>query len=136
VLRPVPDAVLVGVLLEHLDEDLAVVGVGVHHGQVLDRTVLVHVVAHHVAQPQQRLLAGAGLGGLLDLTGAQVEHRLDGQDAAGQRLGAADAAALLQVVEGVEGAVHPRAVGLVLDGGDDLVGGGARSGLVGGRHHE
>ena len=77
----------------------------------------------------ERLLAGARLAGLLDRAGRDVDDGLDRQQRAEHRLGAADAAALLQVVERVEGAEHAGAGDQVVDQGHDLVGGCA----VGGR---
>ena len=69
----------------------------------------------------KRLLPGTGLAGLLHLAGGDVEDRLDRQQRAEERLGVPDPAALLQVVERVEGADDVGAAGEVLHQRDDLV---------------
>ena len=101
------------------------VAVGVQHGEVLDRR---RSSAQLVDEEGERLAARALLAALLDLAVAHLDDRLDRQHRGEQRLGAADAAALLQVLERVERAPHPGALGEVGHRGDDGVDVGARLG--------
>ena len=64
-------------------------------------------------EERERLRAGALLAALLDLAVATSMIGLIDERRGEQRLGVADAAALLQVVERVEGAEHPGARGAV-----------------------
>src|SRR5206468_5290082 len=110
---------LTGVDLAQLVEEVVDVGrVTVHDGEVLDVAVLTNL-ADEVAQ---RLRPGALAGLRLDLAVGHLDDRLDRQHRAEERLGGADAAALPQVLERVEGTVGPGARDQVLDGGGDLVG--------------
>src|SRR5262245_63838360 len=67
-------------------------------GELLDGWALEDLVAEHL----QRLAARPRPARLLHLTGGDVEEGLDGQERPEQGLGAADAAALAEVVQGVE----------------------------------
>ena len=80
-----------------------------------------------VDEERQRLGARALLAVLLDDAVGDLDDRLDRQRRGQQGLGVADAAALAQVVERVEGAEHPGAgdelAGVALDGVEVVAGG-------------
>ena len=64
-------------------------------------------LGHLVGQVLQRAAPGPLLGLLFDGAGDHLDDRLDRQHGAEQGGGASDAAALLQVFQGVEGGVDP-----------------------------
>ncbi|KAG1648410.1 hypothetical protein GQR58_029859 [Nymphon striatum] len=70
-------------------------------------------------EPGEGLFACALAAGFFDFAGAQIDARLDRQQGANHGLGAADAAALLQVVERVEHTEHVGAFGEVFGECDD-----------------
>ena len=92
---------------QHLDELVDVAAVGVEHGEVLDGTV---VALHLVDEEVERLRPGALLAALLDDAAGDLDDRLDRQRGGEQRLGVADPAALLQVLERVERTEDPGAL--------------------------
>ena len=85
-----------------------------------------------VGQVLERPGPGALLGLLVDLAVDQRHHRLDGEQRPEQRPGPADAPALLEVLEGVDDAVHRGAGDEVGDPGLEGVEVGAGRGLLGG----
>ena len=99
------------------DELVDVATVGVQHEEAVEPVD----GGDLVDEERERLAAGALLAALLDLAVAHLDDRLDRQRRRQQRLGAADATALLQVVERVERAPHVCAAGEVVSVGDDLV---------------
>ncbi len=97
-------AVVVGA--EHLDELVDVAAVGVEHGEVADPVL---VLGDLVDEELECLRSGALLAALLDLAVDDLDDRLDRECGGEERLGVADPAALLQVLERVERTEDPGA---------------------------
>ncbi len=99
------DDVAVGQRAQRVDEGVDVVAVGVEHGEVIHAPA---VGGDLLDEERQRLAPRPLLAVLLDDAVADLDDRLDRQRRGEQRLGVADAAALAQVVERVEGAEDAR----------------------------